>query len=50
MFGLYGKYALKTVENFRAFCMGEKGLSVKSGKKLMYEGLCLYRIVKGFVC
>lgn len=50
VFGLYGKHAPKTVENFRALCTGEKGLSAKSGKKLTYEGSCLHRIVKGFVC
>ena len=50
VFGLYGKHAPKTVENFRALCTGEKGLSAKSGKKLTYEGSCFHRIVKGFVC
>ena len=48
--GLFGNQVPRTVENFRALCTGEKGLSAKSGKKLTYEGSCLHRIVKGFVC
>ena len=50
VFGLFGKHAPKTCENFRALCTGERGTSSKSGKTLTYEGSCFHRIVKGFAC
>jgi len=50
VFGLFGKHAPRTVENFRALCTGEMGESQTSGKRLTYEGSCFHRIVKGFVC
>ena len=50
VFGLFGKHAPRTVENFRALCTGEMGESRTSGRRLTYEGSCFHRIVKGFVC
>lgn len=47
VFGLFGAHVPKTVENFRALCTGEKGVSAISGKPLTYKGNCFHRIVKG---
>ena len=47
IFGLFGSHVPRTVENFRALCTGEKGVSALSGKPLTYKGNCFHRIVKG---
>jgi len=47
VFGLFGAHVPKTVENFRALCTGEEGVSAISGKPLTYKGNCFHRIVKG---
>lgn len=39
----------KTSENFRCLVTGEKGTGKGSKKPLHYKGVCLHRIVKGFV-
>ncbi|CAJ1933739.1 unnamed protein product [Sphenostylis stenocarpa] len=46
--GLYGQVVPKTVENFRALCIGQKGKSA-NGIKLHYKGTPFHRIVSGFV-
>merc|ERR1712187_971950 len=37
------------VQNFKAFCTGEKGRSRESGKDMCYRGVPFHRIVKGFM-
>lgn len=48
VFGLYGNIAPRTVENFRALCTGEKGVSSITGTKLHYAGTRFHRIIQGF--
>jgi Cyclophilin type peptidyl-prolyl cis-trans isomerase/CLD len=47
--GLFGKAVPKTVENFRALCTGEKGVSQLSGKALTYSGSTFHRIIPEFM-
>nr|GLL40001.1 peptidyl-prolyl cis-trans isomerase CYP19-3-like [Ipomoea trifida] len=44
-----GDVTPKTAKNFRALCIGEKGIG-KSGKPLHYEGSAFHRIIPGFMC
>ncbi|XP_024178111.1 peptidyl-prolyl cis-trans isomerase CYP21-1 [Rosa chinensis] len=46
--GLYGQVVPKTLENFRALCIGEKGKGV-NGKLLHYKGIPFHHIVSGFM-
>ncbi|KAK4801164.1 hypothetical protein SAY86_021651 [Trapa natans] len=46
--GLYVHDVLKTVENFRALCTGEKGKGA-DGKSLHYKGTTFHLIIYGFV-
>lgn len=48
VFGLFGKAAPKTVENFRALATGERGKS-RSGATLHYKGSVFHRIIPGFM-
>ena len=48
VFGLFGDTVPKTAENFRALCMGEKGISA-SGALLDYKGSRFHRIIPGFM-
>jgi len=42
---LFGDIVPKTVDNFRALCTGERGLSAVSGKPLHYKGCRFHRII-----
>jgi len=42
---LFGDVVPRTVENFRALCTGECGISPVSGKKLCYKGSKFHRII-----
>ncbi len=39
----------KACENFRALCVGDRGISKVSGKQLAYKGCAMHRIVPGFM-
>ena len=47
-YGLFGKVAPKTVENFRSLCACDKGNGKISGKPLCYKGSKFHRISKCF--
>ncbi|CAL4987116.1 unnamed protein product [Urochloa decumbens] len=47
---LLAKEVPKTVENFRALCTGEKGVSKQSGKPLHYKGSTFHRVIPGLIC
>ncbi|CAL5429094.1 unnamed protein product [Camellia sinensis] len=47
VFQLFPDAAPMTVENFRALCTGEKGISPKTGRPLHYKGSFFHRIIKG---
>ncbi|GFS42723.1 cyclophilin-like peptidyl-prolyl cis-trans isomerase family protein [Actinidia rufa] len=49
VFELFSDIAPKTVENFRALCTGEKGISPKTGRPLHYKGSFFHRIVNGLM-
>lgn len=46
--GLFGKVVPKTVENFRALCIGDK-LGSNPGQPLAYKGSKFHRIIPGFI-
>lgn len=48
-FGLFGKIAPKTVENFRSLCACDGGNGKISGKPLCYEGSAFHRIIPNFL-
>ena len=45
-YGLFGKVAPKTAENFRSLCACDKGNGKISGKPLCYKGSKFHRISK----
>lgn len=46
-FELFGDLVPQTVENFRALCTGERGVSAVSGKPLHYKGCNFHKITPG---
>jgi len=48
-FELFADKVPKTVENFRALCVGDKGMG-KSGGKLHFKGNKFHRIIPTFMC
>ncbi|KAL7443870.1 hypothetical protein ACHAXH_007724 [Discostella pseudostelligera] len=48
-FGLFGKVAPRTVENFRSLCACDKGYGKISGKLLCYRGTTFHRIIPNFM-
>lgn len=53
VFGLHGRAAPRTCENFRCLCTGEKGsvrLRKKQSLELCYKGCLFHRVVPGFLC
>ncbi|WWC66783.1 uncharacterized protein I206_100688 [Kwoniella pini CBS 10737] len=49
VFELYKDVVPKTVENFRALCTGEKGISKISNIPLHYKGCPIHRVIDGFM-
>ncbi|CEM04346.1 unnamed protein product [Vitrella brassicaformis CCMP3155] len=48
LMGLYGNQCPKTVENFRALCVGDR--TSEDGTPLKYKGSFFHRIIPGFMC
>jgi cyclophilin family peptidyl-prolyl cis-trans isomerase len=46
---LFADEVPKTVENFRALCTGERGISQLSQIPLHYRGSIFHRVIKGFM-
>lgn len=40
----------RTAENFRCLCTGEKGVDVRTNKKLWFRGCSFHRVIPGFMC
>ncbi|KAJ9092638.1 hypothetical protein QFC19_008676 [Naganishia cerealis] len=49
IFELFVNQVPKTVENFRALCTGEKGISRLSQQALHYKGSIIHRVIPGFM-
>ncbi len=46
---LFADVVPRTVENFRALCTGEKGVS-PNGNRLHFQGSIFHRVIPGFMC
>ena len=46
---LFADVVPRTVENFRALCTGEKGVSA-NGNRLHFQGSIFHRVIPGFMC
>jgi len=46
---LFADVVPRTVENFRALCTGEKGVS-PTGNRLCFQGSIFHRVIPGFMC
>ncbi|XP_012263510.2 peptidyl-prolyl cis-trans isomerase cyp11 [Athalia rosae] len=49
VFELYSDICPETCENFRALCVGDKGIGKTTGKPLHYKGIVFHRVVKDFM-
>jgi len=49
VFELFKNIVPRTAENFRALCVGDKGVA-KTGQPLHFKGCTFHRIIKNFMC
>ncbi|MED6183238.1 Peptidyl-prolyl cis-trans isomerase cyp40 [Stylosanthes scabra] len=46
---LFDDVVPKTAENFRALCIGNKGIAPNTNVPLHFKGSCFHRVIKGFM-
>lgn len=50
VFRLYDGVVPRTAGNFKALCVGDRGIGATTGKKLSYENTIFHRVISGFMC